>query len=117
VWKWDEVPPEKIFHIQNEMMDRAIERLHDRQVVQLPRDELGQMLGKDMEAPQGSKFYLVRGLSFTDGAGKMRVYSKDAFLWVRHETLGRPREATSSPVVVIHTQEPAAVFVDGSGPG
>jgi hypothetical protein len=114
-WRWTKVHPIAVLEVQQAVRAKAIQRLDERPIVRLNEEELWSYAGCALKAGDPHKPYLVRGVAWTNTNGAFEVRYRGTTLWVQYGWLGRAGESKKTPLVILLTQEPETLFVDGGG--
>ena len=108
--KWTEVPRDSFFEVPASKLATAESWLSD--VAYLAQDPSGvSYFGRSDFACIAPKTpYLVRASFVHGGTGEFRLYLTGTELIVAHGSLGPPRPASKSALVVCLASEPTAIF-------
>jgi hypothetical protein len=110
---WEEVPCKNFCTVVDAARDQAISLLETHAIVKLSEAQRRLYAADQLLADKSRKAYLVRALSFTNRNGGFTVRQKQSSLWVRYGCLGHPGKVERTPLVVLLSEEPVSLFVDG----
>ncbi|MHC4196028.1 MAG: hypothetical protein ACYSYU_07310 [Planctomycetota bacterium] len=108
-WTWNII---EHFEVEPEMKNKAQMLLLSEPIVGISQQQAFDFIGKTIVKPNGTEFYLVRGVALNEGTGSFSVYYHENRLWVYHGSLGKePVPMKCKALVTYLSNKPSDIFV------
>ncbi len=86
--------------------------LEENAAVGITSDQVARFLGKAVQPPSGTKFFLLRGVALNESTGNFSVFYQGRLVWVYHGSLGkRPAPMKRRALIAALNSQPQEVFV------
>jgi hypothetical protein len=108
-WAWKR---NDFFLVPARTQREAQSLLEESAAVGISSDQVTRFLGKAVSPPEGTRFFLLRGVALNEETGVFSVFSRDQLVWVYHGSLGRsPVPMKRRALIAALQDQPHEVYV------
>ena len=110
----NEIAEERFYECQITKLGTALDRLKDKEVIELTDELAVYYAGHSYRPHNGTKAYLVRG-AFANYTGRFSLFCKDGNLLIQHMSLGRNATPQFCPLIVQLPSAPKKLIIQIGG--